>query len=232
MEWADKIRAKVSRLLGVVGRAGTVMGGQVLSMLYNSLVLPHLQYCPMAWGDFQSNRNMTLAESLPKLQKRFVGVIAGKQGKYHSDPIFADLGILNIGDLYRQQLRIHAWKFWNGRLPESQEYNTTKAKMGLTIKTQDHSSIGNRAPKEWDSMTETLRGLKSLFGFKGHSKQEFLKGYKAFECTVKGCFVCKEGAVTGIATRKLNSRKQRVKYLLCCGGPWACLRPSANYMGG
>ena len=71
-----KVRAKVSRLLGVLGRAGSVMGGQALSMLYNSLVLPHLQHCPMAWGDFQGNRNFTVADSLLKLQKRFVGIIA------------------------------------------------------------------------------------------------------------------------------------------------------------
>ena len=198
----EKVRAKVSRLLGVLGRAGSVMGKQALSMLYNSLVLPHLQYCLMAWGDFQGSRNVTVADSLLKLQKRFVGIIAGKQGKYHSDPIFADLGILKIEDMYRQQIRVHTWKFWNGKLPESQagmlnkvnethEYNTRRAKMGLTVTTQDHCSIGYRAPKEWDSMTETLREVKSLSGFKAQSKLEFLKGYKAFECSAKDCFVCK-----------------------------------------
>ena len=40
-------------------------------------------------------------------------------------------------------------------------------------------------------MTETLREVKSLSGFKAQSKLEFLKGYKAFECPAKDCFVCK-----------------------------------------
>ena len=156
----------------------------------------------MAWGDFQGNRNQTVIDSLLKLQKRFVGIIAGKHGKYHSDPIFANLGILKIGDMYRQQMRVHAWKFWNGKLPESQagmlnkvnethDYSTRKAKMGLTISTQDHCSIGYRAPKEWDSMTEKLREVKSLSCFKAQSKREFLNEYKSFKCTVKNCFVCK-----------------------------------------
>jgi hypothetical protein len=33
-------------------------------------------------------------------------IIAGKGGRYHADPLFAKYGILKVGDLYRQQLRI------------------------------------------------------------------------------------------------------------------------------
>ena len=119
-EQIERVRAKVGRLLGVLGRAGSVIGGQVIGMLYNALVLPHLHYCLMAWGDCGGNRNVTLGESLLKLQKRFVGLIAGRSGRYHADPLFAQLGILKIQDLYRQQVRIHAWKYWHGRLPASQ----------------------------------------------------------------------------------------------------------------
>ena len=34
--------------------------------------------------------------------------------------LFARFGVLKVGDLYRQQVRVHAWKFWNGTLPENQ----------------------------------------------------------------------------------------------------------------
>ena len=118
----------------------------------------------MAWLDFHGNRNLTLGQCL----LRFAGIIAGEQGRYHSDPIMAQMGILKIEDLYRQQMRIHAWKFWNGKLPPSQadmlgkvsethEHNTRSAKFGLTRSTHDHRSIGYRIPKEWESLTETQR---------------------------------------------------------------------------
>jgi hypothetical protein len=84
------------------------------------MVLPHLQYCLMVWGNFEANRNKAKEEILLKLQKRFVGLIAGKSGRYHADPLFAKYGILKVGYLYRQQLKMHAWKFHNGRLPDSQ----------------------------------------------------------------------------------------------------------------
>ena len=49
----EQVRAKVGRLLGVLGRARAVLGGRALLSLYNGLVLPHLQYCLLVWGDFK-----------------------------------------------------------------------------------------------------------------------------------------------------------------------------------
>ena len=40
-----QVRARVGRLLGVLGRASTALGRGSLLSLYNGLVLPHLQYC-------------------------------------------------------------------------------------------------------------------------------------------------------------------------------------------
>ena len=95
--------------------------------------------------------------------------MAGKDGRYHADPLFAQHGMLKIGDLYRQQLRVHAWRFWNGRLPESQaamlsragdvhRHATRSARSGLFLSTRDSRSVGYRVPKELASLTEAQRG--------------------------------------------------------------------------
>ena len=60
----DRVRKKVGRLLGVLRRAAPVLGGRLLLSLYNGLVLPHLQYCLMVWGDFKGARNAALGGSL------------------------------------------------------------------------------------------------------------------------------------------------------------------------
>ena len=197
-------RAKVGRLVGVLGRAGAVVGKQSLLMLYNALVLPHLQYCLMAWGDFEGNRNKKLWESLLKLHKGLAGIITGRQGRYHSDPILAELKVLKVGDLYRQQLRLHAWKFWNGKLPPSQalmlsrvrethQHNTRYAEAGISLNTRDHSSIGFRIPKEWETLSKTQKEIKSLATFKKNSRQGFISEYRDFICTTRDCFVCRSG---------------------------------------
>ena len=163
LKWAGhigQVKAKVGRLLGVLGRASAVLSRRSLLSLYNGLVLPHLQYCLMVWGDFQGSGNMTQGGALLRYQKRFAGLIEGRHGLYHADPLFARHGMLKVGDLYRQQIRVHAWRFWNGQLPENQaamlgrvgdshEQGTWRAKSGLAILTRDYWLVGYRVPKEW-----------------------------------------------------------------------------------
>ena len=197
----EQVRAKVGRLLGVLGRAWAVLGGDAILSLYNGLVLPHLQYCLMVWGDFQEGRNLTLGGSLLRYQKRFVGLVAGQRGRYHADPLFARFSVLKIGDLYRQQLRVHAWRFWNGCLPVGQAamlqrvgdvhgHATRAARGGIHLGTRDHRSIGYRVPCEWASMAEGEREVGSLAAFKRRSRSGFLCDYGAFVCGVVRCVVC------------------------------------------
>ena len=211
----DKVRSKIGQLLGIIGRSSGTIGKESLLKLYNGLVLPQLQYCLMAWGDFQGNHNTKQGASLVKLQKKFVGIISGKRDRYHADPLFASLNILKIDDLYRQQLRVHAWKFWNEKLPTGQaqalsklsevhKHNTRAAQKGLSIRTQDHKSIAYRVPKEWGTLGEEQRGLKGLTGFKKMSRTSFLTTYGEFRCNVRECFVCGDAGTRQVATRDVE----------------------------
>ena len=136
-----------------------------------------------------------------RYQKRFAGLVAGRRGRYHADPLLADHGMLKVGDLYRQQLRVHAWRFWNGRLPGNQAamlrrtgdvhgHATRAARTGVFMSTRDHRSVGYRVPREWAGLSEAQRGVGSLVAFKGASRAGFLAGYGAFVCGVVGCGVC------------------------------------------
>ena len=204
LKWTDhinKVKTKVSQLLGVVGRVSTTLNGRSLKTLYNGIVLPHLQYCLIVWGDFVGGRNKTLAGSLLKYQKKFVGMMSGARGRYHSDPLFAENAILKVDDLYRQQLRMYAWKFWNGCLPKGQAamfqrtterhgYVTRSAETGIAIETRNQRSIKYRLPKEWSSILEKQRQCSSLNAFKKGSKRQLIEQYTAFECRDIGCMVC------------------------------------------
>ena len=205
MSWTgqiERVKAKVGQLLGVLGRLGSVLGGQQLLSLYNGMVLPHLQYCLMVWGDLQGGRNSTLGGALLRYQKRFAGMAAGRRGRYHADRLLARHGMLKVGDLYRQQLRVHAWRFWNGRLPVGQaamlsrvtdvhRYGTRSARGGLHLTSRDHGSVGYRVPVEWASLSDDQRGMGSLAGFKRRSRDGFLASYGAFVCAVRDCYVCR-----------------------------------------
>ena len=158
----------------------------------------------MVWGDFREGRNATLGDSLLRYQKRFAGLVSGRRGRYHADPLFAEHGILKVGDLYRQQLRVHAWQFWNGHLPVNQAamlsrvgdvhgYATRSARVGMFVATRDHRSVGYRVPSEWARLSESHRAAGSLAAFKRRSRDGFLVRYGAFVCGDRGCVVCGGG---------------------------------------
>jgi hypothetical protein len=164
------------------------------------MVLPHLQYCLMVWLNFEADRKKVQAETLLKLQKRFVGLIAGKVGRYHADPLFAKYGIFNVGGQYWQQLKMHAWKFHNGRLPDSQaamlawvgeshSYGKRVECSGLVVRTGDHKLVGYKIPMEWGTLTEEQRAVMLIAGFKRSTKGDFLVQYGAFQCGMVGCWV-------------------------------------------
>ena len=197
----ERVRTKVAQLLGVIGRASSVIGSQNILSLYNGLVLPHLQYCLMVWGDLKSDRNLTLGGSLLRHQKRFAGLVAGVRGRYHADPLFARHKMLKLEDLYKLQLRVYGWKFWNDQLPRGQAalldkasdihgHATRSANSGLYIATRDHGSVGYRVPQEWGTLTRELREARSLAAIKRESKREFFSGYAAFKCSSTNCGVC------------------------------------------
>ena len=109
--------------------------------------------------------------------------------------------MLKVGDLYRQQLRVHAWRFWNGLLPENQAamlrrvgdvhgHATRSAGTGLHVSTRDHASVGYRVPKEWAGLSGELREVGLLAAFKRRSRDGFLWGYGVFVCEAVGCRVC------------------------------------------
>ena len=61
-------------------------------MIYNSLILPHINYCLSAWG---SN-----CHSVELLQKKAVRVVNFKSPVAHTEPILKNMNQLKLPDLY------------------------------------------------------------------------------------------------------------------------------------
>ncbi|MFV2016881.1 MAG: hypothetical protein ACC656_15730, partial [Candidatus Heimdallarchaeota archaeon] len=61
---------------------------KVKLMLYNALVLPHINYCLLAWG-YEHQR-------ITKLQKKIVRLITGSKYNAHTEPLFKSIKILKI----------------------------------------------------------------------------------------------------------------------------------------
>ena len=190
---------KTSQTVGIIGRARRFMDSPQLTLLYNTMVLPHLQYCLINWGNFKEDRNLKYRDRILTLQKCFLRIIYGTDRLAHADPLFAHMGALKIDDLFAQAVRVVAYKLSKNMLPAGMAalfhkidhgHNTRGSKANLVVSRSDHRSIQYTVPKVWNSVTDTLKDSPSVASFKNNSKKDLLISYASFTCTTRGCRSC------------------------------------------
>ena len=71
-----------------------IIPDQILLTIYNSLILPHLNYCILAWG-YDSKR-------IYKLQKNALRIINKSSYLAHTDPMFIKYNVLKVKNILEQ----------------------------------------------------------------------------------------------------------------------------------
>ena len=195
----NKVLTKISQTIGIISRARNFMDSSQLVLLYNTMVLPHLQYCLINWGNFKDDRNLKLRDRLLVMQKRFVRIICGAPRMSHADPLFAKLSVLKIDDLFEQAVRVFAFKLSKSVLPNimaslfrkpSHSYATRGYENSLYANRSHHRSIKSIVPRHWNRLNMALKQSPSIDSFKSNSKKELLTPYLTFTCHTKNCHSC------------------------------------------
>ena len=177
------------------------MNSTQLALLYNTMVLPHLQYCIINWGNFRNDSNIGLRNKLLTLQKCLVRIINGAHRISHADPYFFNGSILKIDDLYEQSIRMFAFKLHNtcNLLPQEigsmfnkidHPHNTRGAKNNFFVVLSDKRSMKSIAPACWNSLPLQMKQCPSVTSFKNTSKTDLLAPYAAFSCHNHNCQSC------------------------------------------
>ena len=196
---AKALITKISQMIGIIGRARRFMETPQLILLYNTMVLPHLQYCLINWGNFKDDRNLRYKDRILRLQKCFLRIIYGKSRLSHADPLFAQMGALKIDDLFKQSVRCFSFKLTKNMLPKrmsslasriNHSHCTRASQTNLTINSSNHRSLKYIAPTQWNALPTTLKQLPSISSFKANSKKQLLAPYSTFVCTTKDCQSC------------------------------------------
>ena len=160
---------------------------QILIMLYNTLILPHLSYCNIVWG----NSSAANLNKLHILQKRVVRYITNAERCEHSAPLFKNLDLLNIFDIYRYQLGSFMYKCVNNMLPHTfcnfyttsgtmHSYNTRNADKLYNCPVRSNvfqNSVRCNGSKLWNSLSNVCIHCTSLAIFKSHYKSILLHNY-------------------------------------------------------
>ena len=87
-----KVVKSISPKVGIISQIRHYVPKNILILLYNSLILPHINYCIELWG----NTFTTFLEPIFLLQKKIVRLITFSDFHAPSTPLFKILGILDI----------------------------------------------------------------------------------------------------------------------------------------
>lgn len=110
------VKNKISKNLGLIYKAKKYVKPESLLTLYYTFIYPYLMYCLEIWG----KTFMSYLDPIFKLQKRIVRLITGsKIYNENTLPMFKELKMLNLMELYYYKVILILYKVENNDLPVS-----------------------------------------------------------------------------------------------------------------
>lgn len=194
----SKICTKLARVTGILKRLQNTLPCFVLRTIYNSLFLPHLNYCILAWGASCSR--------VIKLQKRAIRYVYKSKYNAHTEPIFKSNTTLKFEDIYTLKSLKFFHKYINNSLPKYfsnmfqpvfniNPYNTRNRNNPLPQiphKPSCANVVRYIIPRIVASTTNAITDkvyTHSLDGFSTYIKTYIIKTYK-YECQIDNCYIC------------------------------------------
>ena len=202
LNWTSHINraaCKIYKTIGVLNKLKHTLPGSILVTIYTSLIVCHLNYGLLVWG-YNLYR-------ITKLQKRAIRVITCSKYNAHSEPLFKNLHLLKIEDIFKvQQLKFY-YRLVNDLLPTyfncfpitpihqihqhstraSSNLYTTRVNHEFAKRCVRHSIIKtlNHAP----DLIKNIINTHSGHGFTSYIKTYYLRNYQ-FTCNVVNCYAC------------------------------------------
>ena len=199
----DKISNKCSKITGVLNRLKLLFPQEIKCLLYNSLIVPHINYCITAWG-FHRNR-------ITIIQKKAIRIITASSYISHTEPLFKQLNLLKVEDI----LTLHELKFYfkynQGILPKYLQnwnfipnskihnHNTRKITTLHTFKTKHEfakKTLKYNLPYTINNTPHIVKDKVNTHSFQGFSlyvKQYLIRKYNT-NCISLNCYMCEQNA--------------------------------------
>ena len=174
----NNISCKISKIAGILSKLAYFVPQEVLITLYHSLIEPYLNYCPLIFGGSYSSHILPLEVA----QRKSVRIISKVDRLAHSNPLFANLGILKLIDLYKFHLGIYTYKNFetiDASIPNHSHdtrYNFLNPVFQRLTLTQ-RQSVAYQAPNNWNSIPLDIKNSVSLASFKRSYKKYLLSLY-------------------------------------------------------
>ena len=166
----------------------SILPSNIMFMLYNTLILPYLNYCIIIWGRACSS----IIKPLIILQKKAIRLCTKSHFGAHAPPLFEGVKTLSLHDLHSVNLAMFMYNYVNKFLPSSfsnfinvnsdfhNHYTRTRgfyrppsSRLALT----ERKSVKVHGSLLWNSLSNSLKMSRSLYSFKRQLKKELLNSY-------------------------------------------------------
>ena len=158
----DELCKKLGRTVGMLFKIRHQCTKRVLRSLYFSLFESHLSYGLPVWGC----ANQTLIQKLFILQKKAIRAITFSDFRAHTSPIFKDINVLKVNDLFQYQVSSIMWDYDHNTLPKSLNSLFTKTKSTHLYRTRfanaDKLTIGRVNSHKYGDMSFKVIGATKL----------------------------------------------------------------------
>ena len=113
MTWnshTQKISSRIACVVGTLNRLKRFLPSEILKMIYNALIVPHLNFGLLLWGN-----NI---KRVFRLQKMALRAITTSKYNAHTSPLFIKLKLLKIHDMYKLNMLKFYFKYKKDKLPK------------------------------------------------------------------------------------------------------------------
>ena len=179
----SKVQHKIARVIGILYKIRYKINTETTLLIYNALIMPHLNYCNMSWSStYKTNLN-----GIFSLQKRALKLCSDIA--MVNKNLFVANNQLDIYKLNDYHTSVFMYKYINGLLPQFlgkfYEFNAevhhhyTRSNKDIHV-TYARTNIKKfiityRGPQVWNTLPGFLKCLPSLSCFKKQLKLHFLK---------------------------------------------------------
>ena len=180
----QNVQRKIAKSVSILYRVKHLLDSNALLMIYNSLLLPYLNYCVEVWG----NTYPTNPNCIKVLQKKAIRILGNLDYNDHTNSVFLEFKLLKFDDIVKLNTGTVMYKAFNNLLNERLRrcftVNSTKTRQYMNFFVQfkrmklKSFSISCSGVSLWNSLDISVRSCKSVILFKKAFKKILISQHK------------------------------------------------------
>ena len=179
---------KVNRSIGVLKRCAGYLPLSARKLLYNSIILPHIDYCSTVW----SGASQTDIMRIQRLQSRSMRIILRAAPRTHIEDMLNTLNWMSIKQRIFYNTMVLMWRITHDCAPsyltdkliyahDVHTYNTSSARNSFIHSARGHRhSLFVRGSEGWNTLPYYIRNANNMTSFKSQLRKFVFKDIEKF----------------------------------------------------